>query len=189
MYPRNEARQQNIIDKSFVYLFIDDIIFYQRPLKSQKSNISGCIYESRTYKKVVDGKEEYVTEAIKAVPKSHPLFQEFRLWQFLQNLKIYQKEASVDGKTIIDYNVTNTILETESDWVVLFDYLNTRKEIDQKQLIEYLVKQDKIGKKDKDNYRWIYVEDKTYPANETNTQFISRLNKIKNIGNVEEELT
>lgn len=189
LYPRNETRQQNIIDKSFVYLFIDDIIFYQRPLKSQKSNISGCNYESRTYKKVVDGKEEYATEAIKAVPKSHPLFQEFRLWQFLQNLKIYQKEASVDGKTIIDYNVTNTVLETESDWVVLFDYLNTRKEIDQKHLIEYLVKQDKIGNKDKDNYRWNYVEDKTYPANETKAQFISRLNKIENIGIVEEVLT
>ena len=28
---------------------------------------------------------------LKCIPKSHPLFQEFRLWQWLQNLRIYEK--------------------------------------------------------------------------------------------------
>lgn len=42
LYPRNEAHQNNIKDKGFDYLFSDDIIFYQRPLKSKKSTISGC---------------------------------------------------------------------------------------------------------------------------------------------------
>lgn len=36
LYPRNEAHQNNIKDKGFEYLFTDDIIFYQRPLKSKK---------------------------------------------------------------------------------------------------------------------------------------------------------
>ncbi|MBN1118655.1 MAG: type II CRISPR RNA-guided endonuclease Cas9 [Bacteroidales bacterium] len=188
LYPRNEAHQQSIIDKGFVYLFLNDIIFYQRPLKSQKSNIAGCTYETRTFKKDVDGKKEIVTEAIKAIPKSHPLFQEFRLWQFLQNLKIYQKEALIDGKTQIDYNVTDTMLANEDDWIAIFDYLNTRKEVEQKHIIEHLVKQGKITKKEKDNYRWNYVEDKTYPANTTKAQFVSRLKKVEGV-NADEILT
>lgn len=181
LYPRNEAHQQSISDKDFVYLFLNDIIFYQRPLKSQKSNIAGCTYEKREFKKVVDGKVETVTEAIKAIPKSHPLFQEFRLWQFLQNLKIYQKEALVDGKTIIDYNVTDSVLEDEESWVALFDYLNTRKEVEQKHVVDFLFKQGKIAKKEKDNYRWNYVEDKTYPANSTKAQFLTRLKKVEGV--------
>ncbi|MGE4288252.1 MAG: type II CRISPR RNA-guided endonuclease Cas9 [Salinivirgaceae bacterium] len=189
LYPRNEAHQRKIIDKGFIYLFLEDIIFYQRPLKSQKSNISGCTYETRSYKKVVEGKEETVTEAIKAVPKSHPLFQEFRLWQFLQNLKIYQKEAQVDGKAVIDYNVTNTVIENEDSWIALFDYLNTRKEVEQKHVIDFLVKEGKLTKREKENYRWNYVEDKSYPANETKAQFISRLKKVEGIENVDEVLT
>ena len=40
LYPRNEAHQKNIRDKDFVYLFVDDIIFFQRPLKSKKSSVS-----------------------------------------------------------------------------------------------------------------------------------------------------
>ncbi|HKJ40854.1 MAG TPA: hypothetical protein VKA27_02125, partial [Sunxiuqinia sp.] len=52
LYPRNEAHQKNIQDKDFVHLFVEDIIFYQRPLKSKKSSIAKCQYESRTYTKL-----------------------------------------------------------------------------------------------------------------------------------------
>jgi CRISPR-associated endonuclease Csn1 len=181
LYHRNEAYKKSIINKDFAYLFIEDIIFYQRPLKSQKSNISGCAYETRTYKKIVDGKEVTETKAIKSIPKSHPLYQEFRLWQFLQNLKIYQKEAFINGKPTIDLNVTDTILENEDVWIELFDYLNTRKDVEQKHVIDFLVKQERIAKQEKDNYRWNYVEDKTYPANSTKAQFLSRLKKVENL--------
>ena len=180
LYHRNEEYKKSIINKGFVYLFIDDIIFYQRPLKSQKTNICGCTYETRTFKKIVEGKKIVDSRAIKAIPKSHPLYQEFRLWQFLKNLKIYQKEAFENGKPVVDLNVTNTIFGNEDAWVELFDYINTRKDIEQKNVIEFLVKQGKINKKEKDNYRWNYVEDKTYPANSTKAQIISRLKKVEN---------
>lgn len=188
LYPRNEAHRQSIIHKGFVYLFLNDIIFHQRPLKSQKSNIAGCTYETRTFKKVIDGKEEFATEAIKAIPKSHPLFQEFRLWQFLQNLKIYEKEAFIDGRTVIDYNVTSSLLQHEDDWVALFEFLNTRKEVEQKHVIDFLCKRGKIDKKEKNNYRWNYVEEKAYPANSTIAQFINRLKKVEGF-DVNKELT
>ncbi|MEN3324446.1 type II CRISPR RNA-guided endonuclease Cas9 [Mariniflexile soesokkakense] len=185
LYPRNEAHQQNIKNKGFEYLFTDDIIFYQRPLKSKKSTISGCQYETRSFKKRIidkvtnEEKEIWHTEPLKAISKSHPLFQEFRLWQFIKNLKIYQKEDE-NGK-LMDEEVTSKFLQTKEDWVELFDFLNTKKEIEQKQIIQYFVDKSQIDKKQKDNYRWNYVEDKKYPCNETKSQFISRLKKVKNL--------
>ena len=183
LYPRNEAHQNNIKDKSFNYLFVDDIIFYQRPLKSKKSTISGCQYEYKTYKKTNEktGQIETVKEPIKGISKSHPLFQEFRLWQFLKNLKILNRNTTIDGKTEINYDVTTQILKTEEDWVKLFNFLNNRKEINQDQFInQFLVKEKYIDKSKKEEYRWNYVEDKKYPANTTKAQFISRLKKVKN---------
>ncbi|MCF6223202.1 MAG: CRISPR-associated protein Csn1 [Flavobacteriaceae bacterium] len=181
LYPRNEAHVNNIKDKGFDYLFMDDIIFYQRPLKSKKSTISGCTYETRRFKKkTVDketGKEKdiWVNEPIKTIPKSHPLFQEFRLWQFLRNLKIYK----INSKS--DEDITSTLLQTEHDWVALFDFLNIRKEVEQKNIIDFFVKKKLINKTEKNNYRWNYVPDKKYPCNETKAQFISRLKKVKDL--------
>ncbi|PHS67932.1 MAG: CRISPR-associated protein Csn1 [Flavobacterium sp.] len=185
LYPRNEAHQINIKDKGFDYLFKDDIIFYQRPLKSKKSTISGCQYESRKYKievvdKVTNEKRmEWVTEPLKAIPKSHPLFQEFRLWQFLKNLKIYQKED--EKGNLIDNDITDAMLSTEEAWVELFEFLNERSKIKQNQIIDFFIKKKRIEKKNKDKYRWNYVEDKEYPCNETRAQFINQLKKVKDL--------
>ncbi len=177
LYPRNEAHQNNIKEKDFEYLFIEDIIFYQRPLKSKKSTIANCKFETRNYEK--DGLK--IKKPLKAIPKSHPLYQEFRLLQLLKNLRILQKEKNVDGKLKLDYDVTNELLKTENQWVELYEYLNTKKEIEQKQLIQYLIDKNIIQKEDKDNYRWNYVEDKKYPCDDTRISFITRLKKIKSI--------
>ncbi len=47
-------------------------IFFQRPLKSQKGLVGGCTFEK--------GKAR--------CPISHPLFEEFRMWSFINNIKI-----------------------------------------------------------------------------------------------------
>ncbi|MGO2357082.1 MAG: type II CRISPR RNA-guided endonuclease Cas9 [Mesonia sp.] len=133
LYPRNEAHQNNIKEEDFTYLFLDDIIFYQRPLKSKKSTISNCPYEKRFFKK--NGELQEVP--LKCISKSNPLFQEFRLWQFIQNLKIYKKISEKSGKDKINEDVTKQLLPTEEDLVSLFDFLYDRKEIDQKQLFKY----------------------------------------------------
>ena len=172
LYEFNEDHRNNISKKDFTHLFLNDIIFYQRPLKSKKSLISDCRYESRTYK--VDGLEK--KEPIKCIAKSHPLFQEFRLWQWLQNLRIYEKETDLD--------VTSQFLQTEDDWVNLFDWLNDRKEVDHKALFNYLIKPLKLKPS---NYRWNYVydaikdESKKYPCNETRSQMVSKLEKVENV--------
>lgn len=175
LYMNNEDYRNSIAKKDFKYLFIDNIIFYQRPLKSKKSEISDCSFESRRYKNK-DG--NWVVEPLKCISRSHPLFQEYRLWQWMQNLKIYEREKLVNGKLQSDVDVTSEFLNNEDDYIALFDFLNDRKEVNQKVLLAYFGKQIKISK-----YRWNFIDDekKSYPCNETRTQIANRLSKVENI--------
>lgn len=180
LYPRNENHKNNIKEKDFTYFFIEDIIFYQRPLKSKKSLISNCPYEKRFYKK--DGE---VKEApVKCIAKSHPLYQEFRIWQFIQNLKIFKKISdSKKSKAAVNADVTRELLASEDDYVGLFDFLNNKKTIEQKHILKYFSDKKLIEKQSKNDpsYRWNYVEDKKYPGNETRVEFIKRLKKVKGV--------
>lgn len=62
----------------------DIIIFYQRKLKSQKGSVGFCEFESS--KKIVGKKE--ITIGSKVAPRSHPIFQEFKIWQVLNNIEV-----------------------------------------------------------------------------------------------------
>lgn len=163
LYRNNEVHQLTLSRKDFVHLFMEDIIFYQRPLKSQKSSISNCTLEFRKYKDE-NGIEH--TQFLKAIPKSNPYYQEFRTWQWIFNLNIYKKDN--------DDNVTKEFLSTTEDFENLFEFLNNRKEIDQKALLKHF----KLNEK---THRWKYVEDKKYPCNETKTMISERLKKVENI--------
>jgi len=180
LYPKNEAHQNALKNRDFLYLLMEDIIFYQRPLKSQKSNISGCQLEQRAYHKTnkETGKKEKVKQAVNVIPKSHPLFQEFRNWQWLQNLKIYNKVDTDKGELI---DVTEQLLPNEDSRVDLFDFLQSKKELEQSQFIKYFIDNKLINKTEKNHYRWNYVEDKKYPFGETRAQFIFRLTKVEGI--------
>ena len=184
LYPNNEAHRNTIAKPDFANLLINDIIFYQRPLKSKKSLISDCPYEVRKDK---EGNEH----PIKCIAKSNPLFQEFRLWQFIQNLRIYQRERIVrDGQSDLlgnastaklqtDVDVTAELLKTEDDYVALFDWLNDRASIEQDTLLNSYFKIKKEKGKDQYPYRWNYVEDKKggYPCNETRADILKGLEK------------
>lgn len=168
LYSNNEAHRNTIAKYSMAQLLIEDIIFYQRPLKSKKSLLSNCPYEEYTYINKETG--EICISPLKCIAKSHPLFQEFRLWQFISNLRIYQKEGTLNGKLATDIDVTNELLKNEEDYANLFDWLNQKKEIKQDAFLKYPT----FGlKKNAANYRWNYVEDKTYPCNETHSKILS----------------
>ncbi|MBP9995389.1 MAG: type II CRISPR RNA-guided endonuclease Cas9 [bacterium] len=172
LYPNNDAHRNNISNRDFTYLLLDDIIFYQRPLKSKKSLIDDCQYETTTWVNKETGEVSHFP--IKCIAKSNPLFQEFRLWQFISNIRIYQKEKVVDGKLCADVDVTSDFIKDTEDIVSLFDFLNDKKEIEQKTFL----KNPRFGlKKNVDNYRWNYVEDKKYPCNETRAQMLNFLDK------------
>jgi CRISPR-associated endonuclease Csn1 len=162
LYEHNEAHKGNIINRDFVHLFLNDIIFYQRPLKSKKSLISDCKFESRTY--VLNGEKK--TQSIKCIAKSHPFFQEFRIWQWIQNLHIFDRES--------DKDIIEQLLHNEGEKVTLFEFLNNRKEVDQKAILKYFNLKEKT-------HRWNFVEDKSYPCNETLSAILNRLEKCKNI--------
>lgn len=182
LYAKNEGHRSNILNRDFTYLFIDDILFYQRPLKSKKSLISDCPYESHKDK---DGK----VYPVKCIAKSNPIFQEFRLWQFVQNLRIFQRERVVgDGQLDLfgnvslrkleeNVDVTNELLRCEDDYVKLFEWLNDRDSIKQDTLLNSYFKFKKEKGKDKYPYRWNYVEDKEYPCNDTRAVMLSELKK------------
>ena len=181
LYRHNDSHKNNIKDKSFEYLFLQDIIFYQRPLKSKTSLISDCSLEFVPIKDkkgalVKDSNGNQVMRPLKCIAKSNPIFQEFRLLQFVKNLKILKKEI------VNDVDVTNNYLKTEEDLVELFNFLNDRKEIDQISFIKHLLKSLKLKGKLLDaevaKYRWNFVEDKIYPCNETRNQFLNAIAKI-----------
>lgn len=198
LYRNNVERQKLLKNKDFVYLFLNDIIFYQRPLRSQKSNIGRCSLEFRKWRVIkVDEKgnrvkkangqleferdEEgnivYKKEYLQAIPKSHPLFQEFRIWQWISHLKIYVNEDNQD--------VTKEFLKSDREIQSLFDFLMEQRNIKQLVLIEFLLKlnnQDLKGralKEEVSKYRWNYVQDKEYPCNETRSLIFSRLSKLE----------
>ena len=187
LYSKNAAQQRNLAARDFVHLFVEDIIFYQRPLRSQKSTIANCSLESRSY---IDKDSHTRKEApLKVCPKSNPYYQEFRVLQWLQNLKIYEIDT--------DQEVTHEFIKTLEDKQQLFDFLMDQKEIDCEELLKYFLNQTYPNAKEKalkselkkwkDTYRWNYVYDigekssKKYPMNETRYELKRHLEKVANL--------
>lgn len=173
LYRNNESHQVLLSKADFLHLFLNDIIFYQRPLRSQKSLLSNCPLEYRTFK---DENGNIQRKNIKVVPKSNPYFQEFRLWQWIKNLVIYRKDDEV--------NVTAELIQDFKSFEALFEFVNNKKELKQDAIIGFLLEQNgfkgKELKSEKDKYRWNFVEDKVYPGNETRYLIKSKLSKVLN---------
>lgn len=187
LYSKNEAQQRNLAARDFVHLFVEDIIFYQRSLRRQKSTLANCSLESRSY---IDKDSHTRKEApLKVCPKSNPYYQEFRVLQWLQNLKIYEIDT--------DQEVTHEFIKTLEDKQQFFDFLMNQKEIDCEELLKYFLNQTYPNarekalkselKKWKDTYRWNYVYDigekssKKYPMNETRYELKRHLEKVANL--------
>lgn len=166
LYKSNGQYRQSIAGKDLVYLFTENIIFYQRPLKSKKSLIADCPLEHYSF--VKDGKETFMP--VKCIAKSNPLFQEFRLWQLVDNLRIIKREKEINGKLFLNVDASSEFIPDGNKKAELFELLDNKKEIDQKGFLKLLKLSDK-------EYRWNYVEDKKYPCNETRSQFLSLLGK------------
>jgi CRISPR-associated endonuclease Csn1 len=97
----------------------DIIIFFQRPLKSQKSLISYCEFESEEIEKEVDGKIKKIIIGAKVCPKSSPLFQEFKIWQVLNNISFKPKGIKTNKET-------NDLVLDDPTKELLFEELNLK---------------------------------------------------------------
>lgn len=88
-----QAAYHKSLTKSLKRRISDTIIFFQRPLKSQKGLISFCEFESHPIKVMIDGKEKTKITGSRVAPRSSLLFQEFKIWQVLNNLTVLDKES------------------------------------------------------------------------------------------------
>jgi len=104
----------------------DVIIFYQRPLKSQKGLLSYCLFESwqEEYYDKVKQKKRKRTIGQRVVPRSSPLFQEFKIWQNINDLAFkYIGSAETDSE---NKNVKLSYKLEEDDRKLLFAEANLR---------------------------------------------------------------
>ncbi|MCU0415543.1 MAG: type II CRISPR RNA-guided endonuclease Cas9 [Cytophagaceae bacterium] len=93
----------------------DIVIFYQRKLKSQKHLISTCEFEKHH----------------KVIARSNPLFQEFKIWQVLNNMEFTNTKTK-----------ENSILDEETKKLI-FNELNIKGRMNKKEVIEFLGYKDK----------------------------------------------
>lgn len=118
----------------------DLIIFYQRRLKSQKHLIRDCEFEKYH----------------KAIPKSSPLFQDFRIWQFLNNLKI----------TIPDEGLEQELTQEESE--LLYADLTWKSSMSKSEVLK------RLGY----NRRGIQLNYEKIIGNQTNASFLEIYQKM-----------
>jgi len=121
----------------------DIVIFYQRKLKSQKGLVSFCEFESREIEIEKNGSKTKKTIGLKVSPKSSQLFQEFKIWQVLNNVLVRKKgsrKRSVKNENqsvLVDEEREIFILDLETKQK-LFEELNIKGNLKSAQIMELL---------------------------------------------------
>lgn len=159
LYSHNKDKQLELKNNNLAHLFINDIIYYQRPLKSQKSSIAECRYEKKNFRNP-DGK----WQGIKVTPTSSPSFQEFRIWQTINNIRVLQREfKDTAGRLFLEYDVSPMYINHHSS-EKLFELFDGKGKVTQKQILK------ELGNLDEKKYLINYYktdEEKELPGNET----------------------
>jgi len=171
LYPKNESHAKTLLANKLAiqHLLVEDVLLYQRPLKSKKSEIADCKYEVQRWVDVLDknGKplEEIDKETgeinhrkepvyLKVVSVSHPIFQEFRIWDKLHNLRLIQIEKEFKGKVETNVDVTNDYFTTET-YQKLFELLNNQKSLNQEQFLKFCKDELSVPyEKKRENFVW-----------------------------------
>lgn len=139
----------------------DEIIYFQRPLKSQKGLVAICEFEGFT---VTAGEKEFFTGP-KVAHKSSPIFQIVKIWESINNLRIRTKNG-------------DELYFTNDQRLKIFDYLDNNEKLTFKNLCKL------IGKKEEE----LYVDRKLYNSgiqgNITNCIFKKILKDIPNSENL-----
>ena len=194
LYPNNESHAKTLLSNkdAIQHLLIEDILLYQRPLKTKKSEIANCKYEVKQWKDVFNknnGKhieivdtetgEVFIKKApiyYKVVSASHPYFQEFRIWDKLHNLRLIQIEKEVDGKIQTNVDVTDNYFSKET-YQELFSLLNNKSSLSQTGLLKFLEAKFKEKKESSKNFVWNFPEDEELKGNETRVSFAVRFKR------------
>lgn len=103
------------------------IIFYQRPIASKKDELSICELECKEIEIEKNGKKKTIKTGSKVCPVSSPLFQEFRMWQRLNDTML----------TNIDTLEKRPL--TQKEKLLLASELSVRTRLTKKDVIKLLV--------------------------------------------------
>ncbi len=131
----NPEKKQHIFkqaakEKGLKHLIRNQIIYFQRELKDQSDLIGFCRFEKRE----------------RVVPKSHPVFQEFKIWEQINKLSIntkIQNGTKKNGEPKLEYQ--DVPLDSKlKEW--LFDELQKKKEVSGKGLYAKLEREGHIIK-------------------------------------------
>lgn len=74
-----------VLTDEFIHRIRNEIIFYQRNLKSCKHLVSLCEFEKREY---INKEGKIVFDGPKVAPRTSPLFQICRIWEFVNNIRL-----------------------------------------------------------------------------------------------------
>lgn len=140
----------------------DVVIFYQRRLKSQKGLISLCEFEQHKIR-VKDGdKVREKVVGLKVCPKSSPLFQEFRIWQNINNLTITGKgeitEPDTNGGSLFPEMTKNIGIVTRQLRADERELLHNELSISEKLTSSEILSLLGLGKKGSNEYKLNFKE-------------------------------
>ncbi|MBR1552255.1 MAG: type II CRISPR RNA-guided endonuclease Cas9 [Muribaculaceae bacterium] len=107
-----QSRFHPELTKELKDIIRNEIVFYQRRLKSQKGLISFCELEA---KEIVLPNKRTILTGPRACPKSSPLYQEFKIWQDLNNLIIENKSIKVNSKRSRKRLTAQSLFELEPE--------------------------------------------------------------------------
>lgn len=170
LYPHNETHRNTRQKGSMAELIADDVVFYQRELKPKSKLVRRCKYEVEEPKNNKDNKKY----ALKATCSSNPFFQEFRLWKFLHNVRVFRNEEfDAAGRISTNVEVTKEIL-TKNVKASLYSILRLRKQITQAAFLKLL-------KLNSSEYHWNYSEDEEIQCGTTHHELRWKLNRIKGL--------
>lgn len=125
----------------------DVVIFYQRPLKSQKGLISFCEFESRKIEVEVDGKKKIKTIGCRVCPKSSPLFQEFKIWQRLNDVEVSGMIVPNQQQDLFGYSKDYTYGKRrlqQEEKEKLFAELNYKEKLSKNEVLKILENQKDV---------------------------------------------
>jgi CRISPR-associated endonuclease Csn1 len=170
LYIHNQEKKKEILANNLLHVFIQDIIYYQRPLKSKTSTIGECRFEKKSIW-LKDAKGNSVQPALKVIPASAPLFQEFRIWKTIHNLKAFTKEKKVNGELKTDIDDT-LLLITPTVKEELFNFFDNREEVEIKDILKFL-------KLSPETHYLNFPDTTRFKGNMTKTQFRKLFYRLK----------
>ena len=125
----------------------DIIIFYQRDLKSCKNLVSYCELEHTKREITIGSKKKTILTGCKVCPKSSLLFQDFKIWQILNNLQVsivgrQRKKIKKDNTqpSLFDDVETSALTRflTQEEKEILYNELSIKEKMSKKEVLKLL---------------------------------------------------